>query len=279
MVSFRMDNTTLGNLSWLHLSDFLLNFHPTVATYAFSLVVRLPINIFVVLVILSKRWVSSETSVLKEAVVQIFISLYDAVSIALIFYPDNYLLHTWFALDVILVIGHPSILTVTSVDQYLAVVKPLLYIRLKPVKCGLPLGGLICLWILAVFITSLFRIVVFFWAAVVHSTVCCAIQLYCFAVMVWALKRPGPGETGGRDVRMSAMKLRAVKIILWSIVRILLVSTPLAVIFTVNLYVRSATQRLAIVSQVCYATGSLVDFVQALIFLQRTGKINVFQCL
>lgn len=279
MNTFKMDNTTLGNLSWLPLSHNLQNIYSSVPTHVFSLVVRLPINIFVVQVILSKRWISSETYVFKEAVIQITISLYDAFSIVLIFRPDTFLFHTWLALDVILVIGHPSMLTVTSVEQYLAVVKPLLYLRLKSFKCGLPLGGLICMWILAIFTVSLFREVVFLLAAVVHSATCCGIQLYCFAVMVWVLKRPGPGETGGKDVRMSTMKLRAVKIILWSIVRILLVYTPITVICTVNLSAQSFMRWLPTVSQICYATGSLVDFVQALIFFQRVGKITFLLCL
>lgn len=279
MDTLEMDNTTLGNTSWLPLSDILLNIDTSVATHFFSLVLRLPINIFVMQVILSKRWILSERYLFKEAVVQFVISLFDVFSIVSIFYPDIYLLHTWFALEVILVIGHPSLLTAISVEQYLAVVKPLLYLRLKPFKCWLPLGGLMCLWMLAIFTVSLFRKVVYSLATVVHNAACCGIQLYCFAVMVWALKQPGPGETGGKDVRMSAMKLRAVKIILWSIVRILLVYTPLTVICTVNLSVPSSVQWLAIVSKVCYATGSLVDFVQALNFLQRTGKITFIQFL
>lgn len=279
MDTLEMDNTTLGNTYRLPFSEILLNTYTSVAAHLFSLVVRLPINIFVMQVILSKHWILSERYVFKEALIQIVISLFDAFSIASTFYLDKYLLHTWFVLEVILVIGHPSLLTATSVEQYLAVVKPLLFLRLKPFKCGLPLGGLLCMWMVAIFTASLFREWFFSLAAVVHNTACCGIQLYCFAVMVWALKQPGPGETGGKDVRMSARKFRAVKIILWSIVRILLVYTPLTVICTVDLYFHSALRLLAIVSQVCYATGSLVDFVQVLIFFQRTDKITCMKCL
>lgn len=274
-----MNNTTLGNTSWLPPSEIFLKIYASVATHCFSLVVRLPVNIFIVQVISSRRWISSETYVFKEAVIQIVISLYDAFSIASNLYPDKYLFHTRVAVEVILVIGHPTLLTVTSVEQYLAVVKPLLYLRLKPMKCGLPLGGLICVLTLVIFIVSLFSEVVFFLAAVVHNSACCGMQLYCFAAMVWALKQPGPGDTGGQDVRTNAMKLRAVKIILWSIVRILLVYIPLTVICTVGLSIHSLMLRLAIVSEICYATGSLVDFVRALIFLQRSGKVTFIQCL
>lgn len=274
-----MDNATLGNTSGLPLSDIFLITYTSLATHVFSLIIRLPINIFVTQLILSKRWISSEKYVFKEAVIQIVISLFDALTIATIFYPDTYLLYTRLALEMILVIGYPSLLTATSVEQYLAVVKPLLYLRLKPLKCGLPLGGLICMWMLATFTMSLFREVVFSLAALVHNVACCGIQLYCFTVMVWSLKQPGPGETGGKDVRMSAVKLRAVKIILWSIVRLLLVYTPLTVIYTVNLFIHSSLRHLAIGSQICYATSSLVEFAPALIFLQRTGKITFIQCL
>lgn len=130
--TFRMNNTTLGNTSWLPPSEIFLKIFASVATHCFSLVVRLPVNIFIVQVILSRRWMSSETYVFKEAVIQIVISLDDAFPIASNLYPDKYLLHTRVAVEVILVIGHPSLLTVTSVEQYLAVVKPLLYLRLKP---------------------------------------------------------------------------------------------------------------------------------------------------
>lgn len=272
-------NTTLGNTSWLPPSEIFLKIYASVATHCFSFVVRLPVNIFIVQVILSRRWISSETYVFKEAVIQIVTSLYNAFSIASNLYPDKYLLHTRAAVEVILVIGHPSLLTVTSVEQYLAVVKPLLYLRLKPMKCGLPLGGLICVFTLVIFIVSLFREVVFFLAAVVHNSACCGIQLYCFAAIVWALKQPGPGDSGGQDVRTNAMKLRAVKIILLSIVRILLVYIPLTVICTVSLSIHSLMRRLAIVSEICYAAGSLVDFVRPLIFLQRSGQVTFIQCL
>lgn len=275
MDTFWMDNKTLEHNSWLP----LLNIYIAVVTQFISLVIRLPINIFILEVILSKRLISSETYAFREAVFQIIISLYDVFSIASIFHPHRYLLCTWFALEVVLVIGHPIVLTAASVERYLAVVKPLLYLRLKPSKCGLPLGGLICLWTLAFFTVSLFRKLFFSVAVIAQNTACCGIQLYCFAVMIWALKQPSPVETGGKEVRMSAMKLRAVKIILWSVVRTLLVYTPLTLICTLNVSVQSSMRQWAIVSQICYAIGSLVDFFHALIFLQRTGEITFIQCL
>lgn len=274
-----MNNTTLGNTSWLPPSDTFLKIYAPVTAHCFSLVVRLPINIFVVQVILSRRWISSETYVFREAVIQIFISIYDTFSIASYFYPDKYLLHTSVALEVILVIGHPSLLAVISVERYLAVVKPLLYLRLKPMQCGLPLGGLICMFTLVMFTVSLFRKVVLVLTVVVHNGACCGLQLYCFAAMVWALKQPGPGDTGGKDVRMSMMKLRALKLILWSIVRILLVYVPLTIICTVDFSIHSFVRRLAIVSEICYASGCLVDFVLAMMFLHRSGKVTFIQCL
>lgn len=275
MDTFQMDNKTLESNSWLP----LLNIYISVASHVFSLVVRLPVNIFIVQVILSKRLISSETYVFRDAVFQISIGLYDALSIAWVFHPERYLFYPCLALEVVLVVSHPILLTAISVEQYLAVVKPLLYFRLKSFSCALPLGGLIGAWTLAIFTVSLFRNMVFSLATVAQNTACCGIQLYCFAVMIWALKQPGPGDTGGKDVRMSAMKIRAVKIILWSVVRVVLVYTPLTVICTVNLSVQSVVRRLAIVSEICYVIGGLVDFVPALSFLQRTGELTFIHCL
>lgn len=269
------ENQTLENHPWLP----YLNIYIAVVTQSLSLFLRLPINVFILQVILSKRLISSEPLAFREAVFQIIISLYDVFSIASILHPDRHLLLTWLVLEVVLVIAHPILLAATCVEQYLAVVKPLLYLRLKPFKCGLLLGGLISAWTTTNFIVSLFTKVFFYAAVTVQNAACCLVQLYCFAVMIWALKRRGPGEAGGKDVRINAMKLRAVKIITWSFVRILLVYTPLTVLCGVNLSVHSSVRRLVMVSQVCYAIGSLVDSGQALIFLQRSGEITFIQCL
>lgn len=261
------------------MSDVFLDFYMLLVAHSVSLVLRLPVNVLVVQMMLWRRWILSQPYMFIEAVTQIFIGLYDALAIAVSLYPHEYLNHTNFVLETILIIGHPSLLTVTSVEQYLAVVKPLLYRRLEPLRCRFLLGGLICAWTLAVLTAAHFSDLFFFLATVVHNIACFGIQLYCFTVIVWALKQPGPGETGGQDVKTSAVKLRALKRILWNTARLLLVYAPLTVICTVNLYIHSLAQRLPFVSEICYAIGSSVEVVQALSVLQRLGAITLIPCL
>lgn len=129
-----MNNTALGNTSVLPLSDNFMDFYGSLMIHSFSLLARLPVDIFIIQLILSRRWIASEVYVFKEAIFAIMIRLYDVIRIASTFFPNKYLLNTRLFFEVIVVIGHSSLLTVTCVAQYLAVLKPLFFFKVKAIE-------------------------------------------------------------------------------------------------------------------------------------------------
>lgn len=265
-----MNNTALGNISVLPLSDNFVHFYGSWMIHGFSLLTRLPVNIFIIQLILSRHWIASEIYAFKEAIFAIVISLYDVFRIASTFFPNKYLLNTRLFLEVIVVIGHSSLLTVTCVAQYLAVLKPLVFLRFKPLKYKLASVCTICLWTLMFCCGSLLLDVAFQLAAVGQIIVCSVTQLYCCVVILWALKQPRPGETGGQNNKTSAVKLRAAKIILFNTVRILFVYVPFTVVSCYDFF---SMQHSQIILKLCYFMGTLTEFVRALMFLQKSGQI------
>lgn len=274
--TFRMNNTALGNTSVLPLSDNFVDFYGSLMIHSFSLLARLPVNIFIIQLILSRRWIALELYTFKEAVFTIMICLYDVFRIASTFFPNKYLLNTRLFFEVIVVIGHSSLLTVTCVAQYLAVLKPLFFLRLKPLKYELASVCTICLWTLMFCCGTLLLGVAFHLAAVGQIVVCSVTQLYCCVVILWVLKQPRPGETGGQNDRTSAAKLRAARIILFNTVRILFVYVPFTVVSCYDFF---TVQHSQIILKLCYFMGTLTEFFRALIFLQKSGQITFIKCL
>lgn len=273
--TFRMNNTALGNTSVLPLNDNFVDFYGSLMIHSFSLVARLPVNIFIIQLILSRHWITSEEYAFKEAIFAILICLYDVVRIASTFYPNKYLLNTRLFFEVIVVIGHSSLLTLTCVGQYLAVLKPLFFLKLKPLY-KLASVCTTCLWTLMFCCGSLLLEAAFNIAAVGQIVVCSVTQLYCCVVILWALKQPRPGERGGQNDRTSAVKLRAAKIILFNTFRILFVYVPFTVVSCYDVFTMQQSQ---IVLKVCYFMGSLIELARALMFLQKSGQIAFIKWL
>lgn len=271
-----MNNTALGNTSVPPLSDNFMDFYAPLMIHSFSLLARLPVNIFIIQLILSRRWIASELYAFKEAIFAIMICLYDVFRIASTFFPNKYLLNTRLFFEVIVVIGHSSLLTVTCVAQYLAVLKPLVFLRLKPLKYKLASVCTTCLWTLMFCCGTLLLDVAFHLAAVGQIVVCSVIQLYCCVAILWALKQPRPGETGGQNDRTSAAKVRAAKIILFNTFRILFVYVPFTVVSCYHFF---ATQKPQIVFKLFYFMGTLTEFAGALMFLQKSGQIAFIKWL
>lgn len=268
--AFRMNDTALGNTSVLPLSDNFVDFYGSLMIHSFSLLARLPVNIFIIQLILSKGWMASEADGFKEAIFAIMICLYDVIRIVSTFFPNKYLLSTRLFFEVVVIIGHSSLITVTCVAQYLAVLKPLFFLRLKPLKYKLATVCTTCLWTLMFCCGRLLLDVAFHLAAVGQIVVCSVTQLYCCVVILRALKRPRPGETGGPNDRTSAVKLRAAKIILFNTFRIFFVYVPFTV---VSCYDFVTVQQSHIALKVCYLMGSLTEFARALMFLQKSGQL------
>lgn len=267
-----MNNTTLGNTSLLPFSGYILNPNGTVIPYLFSLVLRLPVNIYILQLIISRHWIKSEFYALKDAVFEIVVCFYDILGIAVYIFPNTYVLKTGKFIQKFIIMGHPNLLTLTCVERYLAIVKPLVFLRFKPLKYKLALTGIIWLWTLIFCFASLLMSLVFHYAALVQVTVCCVVQLYCCIATLQVLKRPGPGEAVRQKEGMSKIKLRAFRTVLFITVSYILLYIPLTVVNALNDYV--TMRHFMITVNVCYSCASFTGFVKALLFLQRSGNLT-----
>lgn len=266
-----MNNTTLGNTSLLPFSGYILNPNGTVIPWLFSLVLRLPINIYILQLIISRHWITSEFYALIEAIFEIVVCFYDILGIAAYIFPNTYVLKTGMFIQNFIITGHPSLLTMTCVERYLAVVKPVVFVRFKPLKYKLALTGIIWLWTLIFCFTSLIMSLVFHYAVVVQIAVCCVVQIYCCSATLQVLKRPGPGEAV-RQEGMSKIKLRAFRIMLFVTVPYILLYIPLMVVNALKYYM---TMRLFMITvNVCYTCSTFTGCVKALLFLQRSGSLT-----
>lgn len=267
-----MNNTTLGNTSLLPFSGYILNLNGIVIAWLFSLVLRLPVNIYILQLIISRHWITSEFCTLKEAIFEIFVCFYNILAIAAYIFPNTYVQKTGMFIEEFIIMGHPSLLTLTCVERYLAVVKPVVFVRFKPLKYKLALTGIIWLWTLIFCIASLFVSLVFHYTAVVQITVCSVVQLYCCSATLQVLKRPGPGEAVRQTEGMSKIKLRAFRIILFITVPYILLYIPLTVAYALKDYMTMPLFMITV--NVCYSCSTFTGYVKALLFLQRSGSLT-----
>lgn len=263
-----MINTTLGNSSFC---DKLLHSDTTLTPNLASLIVRLPVSIYILQLIISKRLITSEFYTLNGVIFDVFIYLYDILGLVIYICPNVYLMTIRKFFVGVLITGRPCLLTLICVERYLAVVKPVVFLELKPPKCRLALSGIIWLGTLVSCSSSICIDSGFHYYVIVQMTVCCMMKLYCCVATLLALKRPGPGEGLRQREGMSNIKLKAFRIILTITVSVIMMYVPLMVVLSLKKYLTQ--QQFLDVLNVCYTCTILSEFAQAFLFLQRMGKL------
>lgn len=263
----RMNNTTLGNTSLLFLDNNVI-----MVSSVCSMIFRLPVNIYILQLIVSRHWIISELSVFKDTTLEITICLYDIIKIAAFSSPNSHLQQARIFFETFLVIGHPCFLTLAAVERYLAVVKPVVFLRLKPLKYKLAPTWMVGLWTLSCCAASFFIGKIILEFALLQTAVCCLLQLYVSIATLRALKRPGPGEAVKPKGRMSNIKLRAFRILLFITVSYFIFFVPMIVANLIKSYISFQTFQLLL--HTCYCCAAFTSFVRSLIFLQRTGNLT-----
>lgn len=105
-------------------------------------------------------------------------------------------------------------------------------------------------------------------AIVGQITLCCAVKLYCSALL--ALKKPGPGEGVRQRVGMSNIKMKAFRIILIITTSVIVMNVPLVIVILLQDYFTQTVSEHHKWVLICTA---FPGFVQAFLFLQRSGKL------
>lgn len=263
-----MNNTTLGNTSLLFFSDN----NVIVVSSICSMIFRLPVNIYILQLIVSRHWIISELSAFKETTLEIAICLYDVVKIAEYISPNSHLQQAKHFFEIFIIIGHPCFLALAGVERYLAVVKPVVFLRLKPLKYKLVPTWLVGLWTLGCCTASFFIEKTFVRFAVFQSAVCCLLHFYVSIATLRALKRPGPGEAVRPKEGMSNIKLRAFRMMLFITVSYFIFFVPMTVAHLIKLYI--SRQAFLMLLHTCYCCAAFTSLVKSLIFLQRTGNLT-----
>lgn len=270
-LSSRMNNTTLGNTSLLFFSDNNVMMVSSIC----SMIFRLPVNIYVLQLIVSRHWIVSELSAFKESALEIAICLYDILKIASYISPNSHLQKVKVFFEVFLSVGYPCFLTLSGVECYLAVVKPLFFFKLKPLKYKLAPTWIVGLWTLSCCTVSFFidKIITYEFA-VLQTAVCSLLHLYVSIATLRALKRPGPGEAVRPKEGMSNIKLRAFRMMLFITVSYFIFFVPITVLNLLRYISNISFQTFLMLVHICYCFAAFGSLVKSLIFLQRTGNLT-----
>lgn len=258
-----MNNTTLGNSFSLLLKNDLL--------VICSMVIRVPIIIYILQVIISKGWISSEFYTFKKAVFELVTCFHDTLAVFGYFFPDMYLSNIKSFLLGFALTGRPYILTLICVECYLATVKPVVYLQFKPLRYKVLLSGIIWVLTLVSCLSSVFVSLGFYYIVIAQMTTCYVIQLYCCVCTLVVLKQPGPGEGIRQGKGPSNKKLKAFWIIL--VITISVITTYGSLIIVIILRDFMNVQLFTVVVNVCYACTFSAGTAHTFLFLQRAGKL------
>lgn len=163
--------------------------------------------------------------------------------------------------------------TLTSLDRYLAVVHPIVYMRLKN-KRGIRNISVGCVWILSVVMNGLMSVedihMVLNFAILIPTF---SIVFLCTLSVLWVLIRPGPVEQRRGSKRVDPVKQRA-------FCTILAIQAPLALQFIFSLawsvIIATKENNNCVLMTVDVWIRFPSSLVLPLLFLHKTGKF-VFQ--
>lgn len=270
-----MNNTTLGNSSLPTFSDNILQFLSVVPNLL-SLIVRLPANIYIIQLIISSKRITPEFLTLNGAIFELLICIFDLLEVETFFSASEYVYRIRSFFLGFVITGRPFVLALICVDRYLAVVKPVWFLRWKQVKYKIVLCCVMWVWTLLfctiiIVVCSIFRV-----AVLIHIATCCVVKLYCCSATLLVLKRPGPGDGARQKEGMNNIKLKAFRIMLVTTVSVIVLYIPTVIVLFLKKYLGS--DLFLKIMNACFTCTSLSGCVQALLFLHRSGKMPFIKC-
>ncbi|XP_064860589.1 G-protein coupled receptor 35-like [Oncorhynchus nerka] len=168
--------------------------------------------------------------------------------------------------------GRPLFQCCICVERYLAVVHPVTFLKYKPLRYRVGCCGVFWMMVLgSCFVNMLSNYESAWFFGLILNLLTLSVMLFCCLAVLWALKRPGPGE-GERDGEgMNNMKLRAFRIISMIIVSMIVNYLPMIILLISNDFI----DPLEIFKgrSICFFITVVSGFVQPLLFLHRSGKL------
>ncbi|XP_077575614.1 uncharacterized protein LOC144198463 [Stigmatopora nigra] len=269
----KMNNTTVESCICVNAYECIFSL---LIPHILSLSVRLPIHAYILLLLLSRQGVTSKIFQFNQTFVELLICLYDVSSIVF-FYTPSCLMGSFTEFFQNLSLTQPFFMVLICAERYVAVARPLMYLKFKSLWFNLALSGLSWLFSLVCSLGILFSPVMGN-ILVVLLIICSLIKLYFCITTIQVLKQPEPGDKIGKKEDMNHMKLRAFKIILVNSVSVTFVYLPLATIVSMEGYLDMFYY--AYLFSGFYGVTAISAFVQAIMFLITYGSgIPCFTCI
>lgn len=248
----------------------------TIAATAVNLVLSLPTNSYVVWLIATRAggMTVADFFPLNLAVFEILFCLF-SVSILLKDISPAVKLLARFPYS-FLWSGRPMLQCCICIEQFLAVVHPVLFLRYKPLRYRVAFSGVA--WAVIIGFSLCYTIfpITKYLVFVSECVVLMSVMLFCYFSVLVALKRPRPGE--GERGRDNNMKRKAVLTILVIIVSFVVTYLLWCVSILSNLSRWSSHDR-KMFTKMCIFITFASGFVQPLLYLQKNGNLCSKACV
>lgn len=167
--------------------------------------------------------------------------------------------------------ARPLFQTSICVERYLAVVHPVLFVKLRPLRYRVMCSAVAWLIVLhSCLIHSLYpMITIHLWCVVGLSLF--LIMLFCCLAILSTLKKPGPGKREKEVANQT--KMRAFKIILLILVTTMLSYLPLLILLSLALSGSLREVQLGLGGSAVFSVTLLISFLQPMLYLHRSGKL------
>lgn len=244
-------------------------------SYSANLLFGLPTNGYVLWLIVRGRQekIASDFIPLNQIVVEILLCLTSILYFLDLNLPLNPITQLFFFLSIVFLVMRPLVQSYICLEQYLATVHPVVFLRCKPLRykvAGCCVSWLIGITLAVAGIASNSLNKFFLMIAALYVFLFLLMTFCCFSVLR-ALKRPGPGE-GQRDQhRGNSMKKKAFKIILVNLVYTTMSQLPMVV---VSCFMGKIPYPLFnTLKSVNICIFVITGFVPAMLYLYRVGKL------
>ncbi|XP_051537045.1 G-protein coupled receptor 4-like [Myxocyprinus asiaticus] len=177
----------------------------------------------------------------------------------------------------LLITGRPLFQCLICVERYLAVVHPVTFLKLKPLRyrviCSTAAWILTfssCLCCMITLMLSKFAYSYFF---SLQFLLFLSIQLFCLSAVLRALKQSGPGERGREREEENNLKKRAFYLILITNVNMVITYVPYIItgFFTIlNIQIGN----IRALWDFCFLCFMLTGFLHPVLYLHRFGKLS-----
>lgn len=245
-----------------------------------NIILGLPANICVMWLILAgPRNKASAIFSLNQAICEVVISMLNVIWLIvsntirsnLAIFP--YLLDLWRFTSGIVFSGQPLFVSCVCLEHYLAVVRPVTFLKYKPLRYRLALSLISWMTLLACCIILMWLPnTAFEYVSFAMALIWFLVLLFCCVETLRALVRPRPGKGNQQVSGMSSAKLKALRIIL--IITISVFMTYLPYVISVISYVHVSKEDSS--KLFCASTffAVVAGFLPPILYIHTTGKLQ-----